>query len=79
MSYSLLQLGADTRKQALAGLKSSAEREVQRDNTNQNLKDAKRAQTLSAVGAGAGIGTAIMPGVGTAVGAGVGYIVGELF
>lgn len=79
MSYSLLQLGADTRKQALAGLKSSAEREVQRDNTNQNLKDAERAKTLSSIGAGAGIGTAIMPGVGTAAGAVAGYVVGELF
>ncbi|WGY45222.1 bacteriocin [Vibrio sp. ABG19] len=79
MSYSLMSLGADTRKQALAGLRSSAQREVERDNVNQNIKDAKRQKTLSAIGAGAGIGTAIAPGFGTAVGAAAGFVVGELF
>ncbi|HAT8545916.1 TPA: bacteriocin [Vibrio vulnificus] len=79
MSYSLLSLGADTRKRALAGLKESAAREEERDQVNKNIEQAEKQQTLSAVGTGAAIGTYVMPGWGTAIGAGVGYIVGELF
>lgn len=79
MSYSLLQLGADTRKQALAGLKSSAEREEQREQANENLKQAERQQTMSSVGAGASIGMMAYGPVGAAVGAAAGFVIGELF
>lgn len=79
MGYSLLQLGADTRKQALAGLESSASREEQREQANDNLKQAAQAKTLGAVGTGAGIGFAVGGPVGAAVGAAGGLILGELF
>lgn len=79
MSYSLLQLGADTRKRALAGIKESAAREEQRNQANENLKQAERQQTMSAMGAGAGIGLAVGGPIGGAIGAGAGFIIGELF
>lgn len=56
MSYSLLQLGSDTRRRALSGLQQSAAREEQREQANENLKQAERQQTMSAVGTGASIG-----------------------
>lgn len=79
MGYSLLQLGADTRKQALAGLESSAKREEQRDRANENLKAAERTKTMSSIGTGAGIGFAVGGPMGAAIGAGAGLILGELF
>ncbi|MCA2497768.1 bacteriocin [Vibrio sp. 2175-1] len=86
MGYSLLQLGADTRKQALAGLESSASREEQRDQLEQNLKDAAKAKKLNSVTMGAGMGMAMGAQVGSvggpmgaAIGAAAGLVLGELF
>ncbi|MCD9504512.1 bacteriocin [Photobacterium phosphoreum] len=79
MSYSVLNLGGDTRKQAMDGLRQAADREEQIESTNKQLKTAERTQTMSAIGSGAAIGTAIMPGIGTAIGAVGGLIIGELF
>ncbi|ELJ8533698.1 bacteriocin [Vibrio cholerae] len=86
MAYSLLNLGADTRKRALAGMQESAQREEQRNQTNQSLKDAQRTKCLSSVTTGAGMG--MMAGMqagsvggpmGAAMGAAAGLILGELF
>ncbi|PSU23808.1 bacteriocin [Photobacterium kishitanii] len=79
MSYSILSLGNDTRKQAMSGLRSAADREEHLESTNKQLKTAKRTQTMGAIGTGAAIGTSIMPGIGTAIGAVGGLIIGELF
>lgn len=79
MSYSILNMGGDTRKQAMQGLRQVAEREEARERGNQQLKTAERNQTMGATASGAAIGTSIMPGVGTAVGAAAGFVLGELF
>jgi amino acid permease len=79
MGYGLIDLGASTRKQALAGMEASAERETARDNANNQLKSAEKSQQMSAIGTGAGIGTMIMPGWGTAIGAAAGWLASELF
>ncbi|MBF4366310.1 bacteriocin, partial [Vibrio anguillarum] len=54
MAYSLLSLGADTRKRALAGMQESAQREEQRNQTNQSLKEAQHTKRLSSATTGAG-------------------------
>lgn len=79
MGYSLLQLGADTRKQALAGLESSAQREEQREQANDNLKEAERTKRMSSIGMGASAGFAIGGPVGAGIGAAAGLVIGELF
>jgi hypothetical protein len=79
MGYGLIDLGANTRKQALAGMEASSARETARDNANKQLKSAEKSQTMSAVGTGAGIGTMIMPGIGTVAGAAVGFLASKLF
>lgn len=79
MSYSILNIGSDTRKQALSGLRDAANREQEMEHANKQIKTAERTQTMGAIGSGAAIGTAIMPGIGTAIGAVGGLIIGELF
>lgn len=79
MSYSLLSIGADTRKRALAGLKESAAREEERDQVNKNIEQAEKQQTMTAAGTGASIGMMAYGPVGAAVGAAAGFVIGELF
>ncbi|OBU29316.1 bacteriocin [Photobacterium kishitanii] len=79
MSYSILSLGSDTRKQAMSGLRNAADREERMESANKQLKTAERTQKMGAIGTGAAIGTSIMPGIGTAIGAVGGFILGELF
>lgn len=79
MGYGLLDIGAQTRQQGMAGLRDAANREQELEMANQSLKTAKKQQTMSAIGAGAGIGTMVMPGIGTAIGAGVGFLADSLF
>ena len=79
MGYGLIDLGAQTRKQAMAGMEANAERENSRENANKQLKSAEKSQKMSAIGTGAGIGTMIMPGWGTAIGAASGWLASELF
>ncbi len=74
MGYSLLDAAQSTRQQALQGMADVSNQEAQRESDNKQLKAAKKATTMGAVGTGAAIGTMIAPGVGTAVGAGIGYI-----
>ncbi|BBU05023.1 bacteriocin [Aeromonas veronii] len=79
MGYGLLDIGAQTRQQGMMGLRDAANREQEVEMANKNLKTARKGQTLSSVGAGAGIGTMVMPGIGTAIGAGVGFLADSLF
>lgn len=74
MGYSLLDAAQSTRQQALQGMADVSNQEAQRESENKQLKAAKKATTMGAVGTGAAIGTMIAPGIGTAVGAGIGYI-----
>ena len=74
MGYSLLEAAQSTRKQALQGMEDASNQEAQREGDNAQLKAAKKATTMGAVGTGAAIGTMIAPGVGTAIGAGAGLI-----
>ena len=79
MGYGLLDIGAQTRQQGMAGLRDAANREQEVEMANQSLKTAKKQQTMSAICAGAGIGTMVMPGIGTAIGAGIGFLADSLF
>ena len=79
MGYGLLDIGAQTRQQGMMGLRDAATREQEVEMANQSLKTAKKQQTMSAIGAGAGIGTMVVPGIGTAIGAGVGFLADSLF
>ena len=56
MGYSLLDAATATRQQAMAGMETSSKLEQQREAENKQLKAAKKQQTMSAVGTGAGIG-----------------------
>lgn len=79
MGYGILDIGGQTRKDALGGLRDSANREMEREAANKSLKAAKKQATMSAVGTGAAVGTMVMPGIGTAIGAGVGFLASSLF
>lgn len=79
MAYSILDLGNDTRKQALSGLREATNRENEREIANENIKQAERAQTMSSVGMGASMGMMIGGPVGGAIGAAGGLIIGEIF
>ncbi|HHQ4679064.1 TPA: bacteriocin [Aeromonas veronii] len=79
MGYGLLDIGAQTRQQGMMGLRDVANREQEVEMANQSLKTAKKQQTMSAIGAGAGVGTMVMPGLGTAIGAGIGFLADSLF
>lgn len=79
MGYGILDIGAQTRQQGMAGLRDAANREQEVEMANQSLKTAKKQQTMSAIGAGAGVGTMVMPGLGTAIGAGIGFLADSLF
>ena len=56
MGYSILDLGNDTRKQALSGLREATSREQEREMANDNLKQAEQQKKMSAVGMGASAG-----------------------
>jgi hypothetical protein len=74
MGYSLLDAATATRQQAMAGMETSSKLEQQREAENKQLKAAKKQQTMSAVGTGAGIGFMVGGPVGAGVGAGVGLV-----
>lgn len=82
MGYSLLEAAQSTRKQALQGMEDASNQEAQREGDNAQLKAAKKATTMGAVGTGAAVGGMIAGaeagGVtgpwGAAIGAGVGLV-----
>ena len=79
MSYSILDMGRDTRKQAIGGLRDAAAQEERREMQNEQIKTAERTQTMSSMGSGAMIGAQVAGPYGAAIGAAAGFVVGELF
>ena len=85
MGYGLLDIGAQTRQQSMAGLRDAANRESEMEAANKSLKTARKAQTMSAVGTGASMGAMLgMAGslggpLGALAGAGVGFLADSLF
>ena len=80
MGYSVLDVAATTRKQAMQGMADVADQEVQREAANEQLKSAQKAQTMSNIGTGAGLGYMVGAGAsvggpwGAAIGAGIGLV-----
>lgn len=74
MGYSLLDAATSTRKQAMAGMDDAAKLENQREAESKQLDAAKKQQTMSDVGTGAGVGFMVGGPWGAAAGAGIGYI-----
>ncbi|MGY3876478.1 hypothetical protein [Aeromonas enteropelogenes] len=74
MGYGLIDIGAQTRRQALQGLQESAQLDDQREALNKRLRSQQRGQTMTNIGTGAAVGTMVMPGIGTVIGAGLGAL-----
>lgn len=85
MGYGLLDIGAQTRQQGMAGLRDAANREEEIESANKSLKAARKQQTMSTIGTGASMGAMLgMAGsvggpVGGLIGAGVGFLADSLF
>ncbi|MEQ9721297.1 bacteriocin [Yersinia alsatica] len=81
MGYGLIDIGRDTRQQALLGLSDSAGREAQRQSLNQQLRTQQQQGKMNLVGVGAGTGMAVGATYGAAggpIGMGIGAAVGLL-
>ncbi len=74
MGYGLIDIGAQTRRQALQGLQESAQLDDQREALNKRLRSQQRGQTMTNIGTGAAVGTMVIPGIGTVIGAGLGAL-----
>ena len=85
MGYGLLDIGAQTRQQGMAGLRDAANREQEIESANKSLKAARKQQTMSTIGTGASMGAMLgMTGslggpLGALAGAGVGFLADSLF
>ncbi|WP_429056686.1 bacteriocin [Aeromonas jandaei] len=79
MGYGILDMGTQARKEGLMGLRDAASREQDVEMANKSLKVARKQQTMSAVGAGAGVGMMVAGPIGGLVGAGVGFLADSLF
>ncbi|MFB2866312.1 bacteriocin [Aeromonas sp. MdU4] len=79
MGYGILDIGAQTRQQGMMGLRDAANREQDVELANQNLKTARKGQTMNSIGAGAGIGAIVGGPVGALVGGGIGFLADSLF
>ncbi|ATY81316.1 bacteriocin [Aeromonas veronii] len=79
MGYGLLDIGAQTRQQGMMGLRDAANREQEIESANKSLKAARKQQTMSSIGAGAGIGMMVGGPVGALVGGGIGFLADSLF
>ena len=85
MGYGLLDIGAQTRQQGMAGLRDAANREQEIESANKSLKAARKQQTMSTIGTGASMGAVLgMAGslggpLGALAGAGVGFLADSLF
>lgn len=75
----LIGLGQNYKQQGIESLSRTSDLKRQREQTNDQIEQQEKQQTMSAVGTGASIGTAIAPGVGTVIGAGVGYLADSMF
>ncbi|MFQ2047799.1 bacteriocin [Aeromonas veronii] len=79
MGYGILDVGAQTRQQGMAGLRDAANRESELEAANKGFKTARKAQTMSSIGAGAGIGAMVGGPVGALIGGGIGFLADSLF
>lgn len=79
MGYGQLDIGAQTRQQGMAGLRDAANREQEVESANKSLKTARKQQTMSSIGAGAGIGMMVGGPLGALVGGGIGFLADGLF
>ncbi|HDO1311200.1 bacteriocin [Aeromonas veronii] len=79
MGYGLLDIGAQARQQGMMGLRDAANREQEIESANKSLKAARKQQTMSSIGAGAGIGMMVGGPVGALVGGGIGFLADSLF
>ncbi|WP_270835504.1 bacteriocin [Aeromonas sp. QDB30] len=85
MGYGLLDIGAQTRQQGMAGLRDAANREQEIESANKSLKAARKQQTMSTIGTGTSMGAMLgMAGslggpLGALAGAGVGFLADSLF
>ncbi len=81
MGYGLIDVGRKTADSAVQGLSDLNDQEQQRKSTNKSLKAQYKNGIISGAGAGAALGTMLIPvpGVGTAVGAVVGGLASSLF
>ncbi|NRA62489.1 MAG: bacteriocin [Psychrobium sp.] len=77
MSYSIMDMGNSTKKQAKQSLDTLSKLEQNREQINAQNKQKKKGNQLSGMASGAMIGTQIMPGWGTAIGAAVGFLAGS--
>ncbi|ELM3752467.1 MULTISPECIES: bacteriocin [unclassified Aeromonas] len=86
MGYGILDIGAQTRQQGMAGLRDAANRENEIEAGNKQLKAQEKQAKMSAVGTGAATGAMIGASYGSAggpvgaiIGAGVGFLASSLF
>ena len=86
MGYGILDIGAQTRQQGMAGLRDAANREDEIEAGNKQLKAQEKQAKMSAVGTGAATGAMIGASYGSAggpvgaiIGAGVGFLARSLF
>ena len=86
MGYGILDIGAQTRQQGMAGLRDAANREDEIEAGNKQLKAQEKQAKMSAVGTGAATGAMIGASygsvggpVGAVIGAGVGFLARCLF
>ncbi|ELO1554824.1 bacteriocin [Aeromonas hydrophila] len=86
MGYGILDIGAQTRQQGMAGLRDAANREDEIEAGNKQLKAQEKQAKMSAVGTGAATGAMIGASygsvggpVGALIGAGVGFLASSLF
>ncbi len=74
MGYSLLDAAQSTRQQALQGMADVSNQEAQRESDNKQLKAAKKATTMGAIGTGASVGFMVGGMPGAAIGTGIGLV-----
>ncbi|MCY9873213.1 hypothetical protein [Vibrio barjaei] len=79
MTFSLLEVGQNTKRNAMNSMATLADQEQKRNIANQELENQHKQGVVAGVGSGAAIGTAIMPGVGTGVGAVIGGLAAAIF
>jgi hypothetical protein len=79
MSYGLLGLKNQMEGDAMKGVGDLAGQQRQAERAEDQMDQADRSQTMSAVGMGAGIGMMAGGPMGAAIGAGVGYLASEIF
>lgn len=78
MSYGLIGMKRQMEGKAMQGLGDLAGQQRRAKRQEEQMEQAERQQTMSAVGMGAGIGMTAGGPVGMAIGAGVGLLAGEL-